>query len=54
MAFTYFNSNLNSTANWALSTDAKKTQFKTELREDADALIRNLSGRQSPTRGDDQ
>ena len=31
-AFTYFNSNLNSTANWALSTDAKKSQFTSALK----------------------
>jgi hypothetical protein len=28
VAFTYFNTNLNSVANWALTTDKKKAQFK--------------------------
>ena len=32
LPFTYFNSNLNSTANWALSTDAKKSQFTSALK----------------------
>jgi len=32
IAFTYFNSNLNSTANWALSTDAKKSQYTAALK----------------------
>jgi hypothetical protein len=32
VAFTYFNSNLNSTANWALSTTAKKNQFTSEMK----------------------
>jgi len=31
VAFTYFNSNLNSTANWALSTSLKKSQFKSAM-----------------------
>jgi hypothetical protein len=30
-AFTYFNSNLNSTANWSLTTDAKKSQFTSAM-----------------------
>jgi hypothetical protein len=33
VAFTYFNSNLNSTANWALSTTAKKNQFTTAIKK---------------------
>jgi hypothetical protein len=33
VAFTYFNSNLNSTANWALSTSAKKTQFTSAMKK---------------------
>jgi hypothetical protein len=32
VAFTYFNSNLNSTANWALSTTAKKSQYSSANR----------------------
>jgi hypothetical protein len=32
VAFTYFNSNLNSTANWSLSTTAKKNQFTSAMR----------------------
>jgi hypothetical protein len=31
-AFTYFNSGLNSTANWVLSTDAKKSQYTAALK----------------------
>ena len=38
VAFTYFNSNLNSTANWALTTAQKKTQFTTAAEEDKPTL----------------
>jgi hypothetical protein len=31
VAFTYFNTNLNSVANWALTTDKKKSQFKAAM-----------------------
>ena len=31
VAFTYFNSNLNSTANWALTTEKKQSQFKAAM-----------------------
>jgi hypothetical protein len=31
IAFTYFNTNLNSVANWALTTDKKKAQFKAAI-----------------------
>jgi len=32
VAFTYFNSTLNSTANWALTTAKKKAQFTAAMR----------------------
>ncbi len=33
VAFTYFNSNLNSTADWRLLTDAKKSQFTNAMKQ---------------------
>ncbi len=51
IAFTYFNTNLNSVANWELTTATKKTAVHDGLRRQADALRPVNPGRHQSTGG---